>query len=109
MLFRRTVYNRVMFRLLSLAAFTTLLLLIVCGAGHHDAQSHTAHFDGIELPPAVPSPTALESASDLRGITVSVPAKILVTRWDNAERFRAAPPETISFLNPLSASSVLRV
>lgn len=98
-----------MFRLLSLAAFATLLLLVVCGVGHHNAQSHTAHLDRIELPPAVPSPTALESVSDLRAITVSVAPKVRVTRGDNAERFRAALPETISFLDPLAASSVLRV
>jgi hypothetical protein len=98
-----------MFRLLSLAAFSALLLLAVCCVGHPNALSHTVHLDRIDLPPAVPSPTALESASDLRAITVSATPRVSVTRSDNAERFRAALPETISFRDPLSASSVLRV
>jgi hypothetical protein len=103
------MYNRLMSRLLSLAAFATLLLLVVCGVGHHHAQSHTAHLDRIELPPAVPSPTALERASDLHTVTASVAPKVGVIRCENAERFRAILPESLSFPDPLSASSVLRV
>jgi hypothetical protein len=60
-----------MLRLLSFVAFAALLLLVVCGAGSNKTQSHTAHLDRIELPPAVPSTTALESTTDLSATAAS--------------------------------------
>jgi hypothetical protein len=106
---RDKLYNRGMFRLLSIAAFATLLILVVCGAGSHKAQAHDVQLDRLELPPAVPSPTSLKFASDLNATTSSLPSIISATRSYNTRRLPATLPESISLQDPLSISSVLRV
>ena len=101
-----------MFRLLSFVTFATLLILVVCGATPHKAHSPTSRLDRIELPPAVSSSTALESALKF---TTTASSTNPVTQSDQSnrsnwgERFSAGQSESTSFRDPLSTSSVLRI
>ena len=93
-----------MLRLVGIAAFAMLLLLVVCGAGPDQAQAHDPQLDRLQVPAAIPSATALGLVSP--GTLASI---IRVTPAYQPQRLRVALPESILLQDPLTVSSVLRV
>jgi hypothetical protein len=95
-----------MFRLLSLAAVFTLLLLLVCGAHSHHTAHHPQPVDRLEAPTAIAMPSGLESLPDSNSTFVLPGADALVFTASRLSSVASAVPAP---RDPLAISSVLRI
>ena len=93
-----------MLRLLSFVLFAGFLLLLAGGGAPQEAEASNSQLDRIEVPPAIASTTALESAPIFEAIP-STPVALVV----RSHRVPLIQSESISLPDPLAAANVLRI
>jgi hypothetical protein len=93
-----------MLRLLSFVLFAGFLLLLAGGGSPQEAEASNAQLNRIEVPPAIASTTALDSAPVFEALP-SRPVALVLRR----DRISPTHSEPVSLPDPLTAANVLRI